>query len=188
MSQQGDTAKPTAIDAQDGEGKQIARRALIAAAGLGVVGVVAAETPLILDGVKKLAEQQIADAFNLGRQALAKELASIEGVTVDVAIDAANVAHGAVQNFVVPIASLLSGVTAVTLDIASGAVEKAQQFTNLLNIDIQALSLLDGILKQWKANVTAFPAIVQAVNTTDTANAQKYLTTLKSKLKQYASS
>ncbi len=172
---------------QDGEeGKRLRRRALIAAAGLGIVGVAAAEAPAILDGAKKLTQQEISDAINLGRQQLAEELANLEGVGIDVAIDAANITHGAVQIFVLPIANLVAGLTEVTLSAAKFAVEKAQGFTQLLNIDIQSLQTLDNIFTQWQTNVASFPTIIQAINNTDTTSATTYLTSLKTKLKQDA--
>ena len=176
----------TMKDPEANEGRQIGRRALIAAAGLGAVGVVVAETPNILDGARKLTEAEITNAINLGRQQLAEELANLEGIVIDDAIDAAQVAHGAVQNFVLPIVSLLAALTGVTLDAASAAVEKAQQFTQLLNIDLQSLATLDGIIKAWRGNVATFPTLVASVNNTDTQSAELYLTKLKEKLKQDA--
>ncbi len=187
MGQTSDRALPVAQTTPDGgEGRQIARRALIAAAGMGVVGVIAAESPAILNEARKLTEQEIQNAINLGRQQLAQELANLEGIGIDTAIEAANITHGAVQLFVVPIANLLAGLTEITLGVAITAVEKAQQFTSLLHIDIQALQNLDGILHQWQANVASFPAVVSAINNTDTQTAENYLRTLKAKLQQDA--
>lgn len=168
------------------ERKQMGRRALIAAAGLGVVGVVIAEKDNILGGVGHLTEQEIQNAINAGRRALASELANVEGVGIDVAIDVADITHNAVSFFVVPIAGLLSAFTGVTLDAASFAVEKAQGFTQLLHIDIQALGTLDGILKAWKNNVLAFPVVVQSLNNVDTTAAKSYLANLKVTLEREA--
>lgn len=173
-----------ATDAE--EQKQMGRRALIAAAGLGVVGVVVAEKDNILGGVGHLTQQEIQNAINAGRRALATELANVEGVGLDVAVEVADVTHNAVNFFVVPIAGLLAAFTGVTLDAASFAVEKAQGFTQLLHIDIQALGTLDSILKAWKSSVLAFPAVVQSLNNVDTTAATSYLTNLKAKLEREA--
>jgi hypothetical protein len=164
------------------ERKQMGRRALIAAAGLGIVGVAAAEAPNILGAAGHLTQQEIDNAIAAGRKALAQELTNLEDVGIDVAVDVANVTHFAVSLFVLPIVDVLAGIGVITLDVASVAVEKAQGFTQLLGIDIQALKTLDGILKGWKTNVAAFPVAVKSLNDVDTAAADKYLTALKAKL------
>jgi hypothetical protein len=180
----GGTLGHSAADAE--ERKKMGRRALIAAAGLGVVGIAVAEKDQILNGVGNLTQQEIQNAINAGRRELAKELANVEGIGIDVAENVADITHNAVNLFVLPIASLLAGLTEITLDVASGAVEKAQQFTQLLHIDVQALQTLDGILKQWKANVAVFPIAVKSLNDTDTTSAKTYLNALKAKLEREA--
>lgn len=166
------------------ERRKMGRRALIAAAGLGVVGIAVAEKDNILNGVGNLASEEIQNAINAGRKALAQELVNLEGVAVTGAEDAANITYNAVNLFVVPIADLLAGIGEVTLSVASFAVEKAQGFTQLLHIDIQALQTLDGILKGWKANVAAFPTAVQSLNNTEHNAAVNYLNSLKAKLER----
>jgi hypothetical protein len=180
----GGTISPGAATAE--ERRKMGRRALIAAAGLGVVGVAAAEKDRILGGIGDLTQQEINNAVQAGRRALATELANLEGVGIDAAEGVADVTHNAVNLFVVPIASLLAGLTEITLDVCVGAVEKAQGFTQLFNIQIQALQTLDRILKTWRKNVAAFPVVVQSLNNTDTAAAKTYLTALKAKLEREA--
>ncbi len=169
------------------ERKLMGRRALIAAAGLGIVGIGVAEAPNILGAAGHLTEQELQNAINAGRKALANELVNLETIPVDVAVDVANITHFAVNLFVIPIVDILSGITQVTLDVASFAVEKAQGFSQLLGIDITALKTLDGILKQWKTNVALFPATVQSLNNVDTKAATTYLEALKAKLHAEAS-
>ncbi len=177
-----------AVDADAAERQQMGRRALIAAAGLGVVGVVVAEKDNILKGVGNLTQQEIQNAINAGRQALANELTTLEVdgelIAVGAASAMADVTHNAVNFFVVPIANLLSGLTQITLDVAIGAVEKAQGFTQLLHIDVQALGTLDTIMQQWRTNVAAFPAVLQSLSNVDTASAHKYLSALQVKLER----
>ncbi len=168
------------------ERKKMGRRALIAAAGLGVVGIAVAEKDQILKGAGNLAEQEIQNAINAGRRELAKELVNLEGIGIDVAENVADITHNAVQLFVLPIANLLAGLTEITLDVASAAVEKAQGFSQLVGLDIQALKTLDGILKTWKANVAVFPIAVASLNNQDTKAAKDYLTNLKAKLEREA--
>lgn len=182
----GPTGGTMSVDAEAEDRQQMGRRALIAAAGLGVVGVVVAEKDNILNGVGNLTQQEIQNAVNAGRRALASELANLEGVGLDVASEVADVTHNAVNFFVVPIANLLSGLTQITLDVAIGAVEKAQGFTQLVHIDVQALGTLDTIMKQWRANVAAFPAVVQSLNNVDTSSAKTYLAALKTKIEREA--
>ncbi|MBA3825248.1 MAG: hypothetical protein H0X24_15285 [Ktedonobacterales bacterium] len=175
----------TSTDAE--ERKKMGRRALIAAAGLGVVGVAVAEKDRLLQGAGDLAQQEIQNAFNAGRRALAEELASLEGVGIDLAVDVADITHNAVSFFVIPIVKLLTGVTEFTLDIADQALIKAQQFSQLLHVQIQALDFLHGVVETWKSNVAAFPVVAESLNNVDTQNAKTYLAALKTKLQREAS-
>jgi len=170
------------------ERKKMGRRALIAAAGLGVVGLGVAEAPNVVKGVGDLTQQQLQNAIAYGRQQLAKELITVEEIGIDIAVDVSNITHGAVQLFVIPIANLLAGLTEITLDVARGAVDKARGLSGLLGIDISALGNLSTILGQWKANVALFPVAVNTINNVDTKAANTYLTGLKTKLEREAAS
>ena len=170
-----------------GERKKMGRRALIAAAGLGVVGIGAAEAPKILDGVGQLTNQEISNAINFGRQQLAKELQELEGVGVGVAAEVADITGGAVDVFVVPVLDLLAGIGDVTLEVAKKAVELGQGAAGLLNIHIEALKQLDSIFSSWQTSVAKFPQLVKSVSDTDTKNAHTYLAALQKKLEQEAS-
>ncbi len=166
------------------EQKQIGRRALIAAAGLGLVGIGAAEAPNILNGVGALTQQEIQQAINFGRQQLARELLTVEDVSIDTAITVTNLLHSAVNTFVVPIANVLATVTEDILGGLSAAIEQAETWPGLNNIS--ALKQVDTILKQWKANVALFPNIINALNNVDTTAADTYLSKLKTKLQSEA--
>jgi hypothetical protein len=169
------------------ERKQMGRRALIAAAGLGVVGIGVAEAPKILDGVGHLTEQELQNAINFGRQQLAKELASIEGVGIEVAVDVAGVTRFAIDYVATPILTVLADVTDGLLGGIRGAVQLAQQFTKLVHAQVTFLQQLDQILAAWQTNVSKFPLMAKAIGDSDTGAAQKYLTALKAKLEQEAS-
>jgi hypothetical protein len=174
-----------AVNPDAEERKQMGRRALIAAAGLGVVGVVVAEKDQILKGAGNLAEAEIQNAINAGRRALASELASLEGIGIDAAEGVADITHNAVNLFVIPIADLLAGLTEITLTVAIGAVSFAQTVANTFTgQQIKAFSSLQTIFNQWKTNVAAFPTVVQSLNNVDTTQAKAYLTALKAKLEQ----
>ncbi len=166
------------------EQKQIGRRALIAAAGLGIVGIGAAEAPNILNGVGALTQQEIQQAIDFGRQQLARELLTVEDVGIDTAITVTNLLHSAVNTFVVPIANVLAVVTEDILGGLSAAIEQAETWPGLSNIS--ALKQVDTILKQWKSNVAIFPNIINALNNVDTTAADTYLANLKTKLQSEA--
>lgn len=191
MAQQGDSKaidvqSITDMESDSLERKKMGRRALIAAVGLGIVGVGVAEAPKILDGVGNLTKQELQQAINYGRQQLARELLTVEEIGVDTAVTVSDILHNAVNMFVLPIANLLAGLTEITLGVASAAVEKAQGFTQLIGTDIQALQSLDNILKQWKVNVSAFPYAITSINNIDTKAAHTYLSALKIKLEREA--
>jgi hypothetical protein len=166
------------------ERRKMGRRALIAAAGLGVVGIAVAEKDNILNGVGNLASEEIQNAINAGRKALAQELVNLEGVAITGAEDAANVTYNLVNTFLVPVAGFLSSIGEVTLETTGFAIEKVQQFASVLHIDAGFLTNLDNMLKGWQANVAAFPTVVASLNNTEHSSAVTYLTNLKAKLEQ----
>ncbi len=96
-----------ALNPEGEERRKMGRRALIAAAGLGVVGAVVAEKDTILSGVGNLTQQEIQNAVTAGRRALAQELANLEGVAITGAVDVAEITHNAVNLFVMPIVNVL---------------------------------------------------------------------------------
>ena len=83
----------------------VGRRALLAVtatAGVcGVCGVTALAVPQLRNSLEQ-------DATALGRQALAHELTSLEGVTLDDAIEAAEITEAAIRFLVLPLAQLVA--------------------------------------------------------------------------------
>ncbi len=178
----------TAASAADPEERRkMGRRALIAAAGLGVVGVAVAEKDRLLQGAGDLAQQEIQNAFNAGRRALAEEIASLEGVGIDLAVDVADITHNAVNFFVIPIVKLLTGVTDFSLDVAYNALDVIKGAGKLVGLEPSAITFLQQTVKTWKANADTFPIVAQSLNNVDTQNAKTYLTALKTKLQREAS-
>lgn len=179
-----DVPPPNSADAR----KKMGRRALIAAGGLAVVGVGAAEAPKILDGVGQLTGQELTNAINFGRQQLAKELQDLEGVGVGVAAEVADITGGAVDVFVIPVLDILAGIGDVTLEVAKKAVELGQGAAGLLNIHVEALKQLDTIFTSWQTSVAKFPQLVKSVSDTDTKKAHTYLLALQQKLEHESAS
>ncbi len=169
------------------ERKQMGRRALIAAAGLGIVGIGVAEAPKILDGVGHLTEQELQNAINFGRQQLAKELTKLEEIPIEVAADVAGITKGALDNFVVPILNVLTTVTADVVGVVKGAVQFAEGFPALNSSQKGFMQQVVQILGLWQSNLTKVPLLVKTIGDHDTSSAQKYLTALQAKLEQEAS-
>ena len=72
-------------------------------AATGVVGVTALAIPQVRNSLEQ-------EATALGRQALAHELASLEGITLDEAIKAAEITQAAVRLVVLPLAQLVATI------------------------------------------------------------------------------
>ena len=169
------------------ERKQMGRRALIAAAGLGVVGIGVAEAPKILDGVGHLTEQELQNAINYGRQQLANELTKLEEIPVGVAAEVAAITKGALDNFVVPILNVLTTVTADVVGVVKGAAQFAGGLPGLNSGQRGFIQQVVQILGLWQSNLTKVPLLVKSIGDQDTEAAHKYLTALQAKLEQEAS-
>ena len=107
-----DTVKPatetvSAKSSKSPKDSAVGRRALlVVTATAGVVGVCGVTT-LAAPQLRNTLEQ---DVTALGRQALAHELTSLEGVTLDDAIKAAEITQAAVRLLVLPLAQLVATI------------------------------------------------------------------------------
>jgi hypothetical protein len=169
---------PTPGDESE-ENKLMARRALIAAAGLGVVGAGIYVAPKILDGAKDLTAQQIENAFNAGKQAIINEILTLGQISLDVAAGSAKLADEFVHMFILPLAELLAIVTEDVLGFVAGVVEKTKDVVQWTGNDGKALDTLIAILHQWQASVKNFPDAIGQVSHNETNQAVQYLTQLK---------
>ncbi len=162
------------------------RRALLAAAGVGVCAAGVELAPIAVKRAGDFTQAQVSNAFqagvNQGRQALLDELAQLEGITLDGAVNVAELTRLAVKVFVIPLAQLNATITGDLLGVLDGALTSARDNLNRINVHIEPLNNLQQVVETWQANVTQLPMRLDAYVTADINGAETYLKALKQKI------
>ncbi|HEV8190634.1 MAG TPA: hypothetical protein VGP82_04000 [Ktedonobacterales bacterium] len=165
---------------------KLARRALLAAAGVGVCAAGVELAPIAVKRAGDFTQAQVSDAFqagvNQGRQALLDELAQLEGITLDGAISIAELTRLAVKVIVLPLAQLNATITGDMLAVLDSALTTARDNLGKINVHIDALNNLQRLVETWRANVTQLPMRLEAYVTADINGAENYLKALKQKI------
>jgi hypothetical protein len=170
----------------------LGRRALIGAAALSVCAAGVALAPTAEKALQQASKQAIDDAYAAGiaagRQALLSELAQIEGVPLDVAIQVAEWTRMAVLYIVRPIASLFATITGDALGALIAAINSAQSHLASINVHISQLDQLKSLLTEWQTNVKQLPIEITQYATADIDSAENYLKALKKHIQQQGAS
>jgi hypothetical protein len=156
-------------DTSKGTGSRFPRRALITtvvAAGLG--GAVIAAPRVV-----PMMEQRVEQAA----------LGELEGVSIDAALEAAEITRAAVQVIVVPVANLVAllgrGALTLVLDMLQGA-HNALAF---VHISTSVIDQLHAVVASWQAGLTALPIALETYATADIKSAETYLRALKKQVR-----
>ncbi len=152
-----------------GVGRRTAVAALVAAAAAGVAVVAG---PKIVSDVEQ-------GASNLAHQALTHELDSLETVSLDDAIRAAEITKAAVQVIVLPLAGLASVIGGDALGILLASLNTATNVLNTVHIDVGPLTALRNTVASWHKNISSMPIGLTKYLTADINSAETYLKTLK---------
>ncbi|MGO8947727.1 MAG: hypothetical protein ACLQUY_08705 [Ktedonobacterales bacterium] len=175
------TASPTRSAPQSPRAPKssgMGRRALLAVtATAGVLGVTALAVPQIRNSLEQ-------DATALGRQALAHELASLEGITLDEAIKAAEITQAAVRFLVLPLAQLIATIGGDGLAVLLAALSTATNVLASVDISVAALSGLRDTVASWHEHIASLPIALTNYSTADIASAEAYLKALKKQTQQ----
>lgn len=147
------------------------RRALIATGGLTALGVGVLEAPL---------------AINFGRRLLAEELANLEGVGLDAASGAVDATYEAVNIIVMPVAQILSALSADSLESLIFVIDNARNIPGIDSNTRQGLDAMALMLTKWKGNVALFPRTIADLEGVQRDAGKRYLTALKAKQKAEA--
>jgi hypothetical protein len=150
----------------------VGRRALLAVAATGVVGV----TALAIPQIRTTLEQ---DASTLGRQALTHELASLEGITLDDAIKAAEITQAAVRFLVLPLAQLVATIGGDGLAVLLAGLTTATNALGSVHITVAGLRGLRDTVASWHEHIASLPIALTSYATANIANAETYLKALK---------
>ncbi len=153
------------------------RRALLAVAATGVVGVTALAVPQIRTTLEQ-------DAEALGRKALAHELASLEGIGLDEAIKAAEITQAAVRFLVLPLAQLVATIGGDGLAVLLAALTTATNVLASVDISVTALSGLRDTVASWHEHIASLPIALTSYSTANITNAEAYLKALKKQTQQ----
>jgi len=165
--------------------RRIGRRVLLVGAGAAACVGAVELAPKIVDGVKNELGNDFAAGIEAGRKALATELLSLEEISLDLAVDVADLTEFGVVNIVRPLANLASTIAGDALGILANAVQSGRDALGHLNINFDWLNDLSGLLQQWHQNVSQ--SKLGDFVATDVTVADKYLHALRDKLYQEAS-
>jgi hypothetical protein len=153
------------------------RRALLAVAATGVVGV----TALAIPQIRTTLEQ---DAAALGRKALAHELASLEGIALDDAIQAAEITNAAVRLVVLPLAQLVATIGGDGLAVLLSGLTTATDALGSVHISVAGLRGLRDTVASWHEHIALLPIALTSYSTANITNAEAYLKVLKKQTQQ----
>ncbi len=191
VSEQPTQPAMTPTDAGKRRSGKLGRRALMGVAAVSVcaAGVALAPTAerLAQQATQQAIDQAYAAGINAGRQALLSELAQLEGVPIDVAIEVAQLTRLAVLYIVRPVAQLFATIAGDALGGLVAAISSAQDHLASINIHISQLDQLKSLLTQWQQGVEQLPIALTAYSTADIDSAENYLKALKKQLQQQTS-
>jgi hypothetical protein len=187
---------PGAASVATGERKRgtgvLGRRALVGVAAVSVCAAGVALTPTAERIAQQIGQQAVEDAYAAGiaagRQALLSELAQLEGVPLDAAIQVAELTRLAVLYIVRPVAQLFATVAGDALGGFIAAISSAQDHLGSINVHISQLDQLKSLLSQWQQGVQQLPIALTQYATADIDSAENYLKALKKQIQQQQNS
>lgn len=175
------------------------RRRVLLGLGIGAVaagGIAAYELVPRIPGALSQAgtniEHELQDAFNKGvaagadaaRKEFLTALDSVEGVSLQAAIDSARLTRLAYDAFVSPIVTLAATVTGDFLNITLRALIAGRGWLARINQDSDTLAALQTVLQTWVQKVNEVPEQLQSITDTDLDGAQSYLRGLQHTIQQ----
>lgn len=169
------------VNRRNSRGK-LARRGLLLAAGAGLCVGAVELGPNAIKQAGYYTEQDIKNALAAGvlqgRQALLAELDQLEGITLDGAIGVAELTRFGVDKVVVPLANLAISVGGDSLGILSGALSSARSNLGRVNVHVDWLDNLQGLVDTWRSNLPDNATLTRYANA-DINGAETYLKALQ---------
>jgi hypothetical protein len=177
--------------------RNVSRRGLLVGLGLVAVGgtglaayELAPKVPQAVSSVGTNIEHQLQDAFNKGlqqgadnvRREFVTALESLEGFSLQGALDAAKLTRVAYDTFVSPLVKFGAQVTG---DFLTGMLRAVQTARGLLAQSFQdnpTLIAIQKVLQSWVDQVSNMPKQLDAITNADLDGAQAYLRALQRKL------
>jgi hypothetical protein len=151
---------------------RIGRRGVLA---LGATTVCAASAV----GATQLVPYAEGRLVNYERDQVLKELVNLEGVSLDAAIQAAEITRAVVKVIVLPLARLVSAIGGDALGVLLAAVTQARNVVAALHLPTALLDDLDTLLTSWHDSASTLPIALNQYATADIDSAEAYLRALK---------
>lgn len=137
-------------------------------------------------------EHQLQQAFqngvtagaNAARKELINGLDSLEGFSLEGAIEAAKLTRVAYDVFVSPLVTLAATVADDFLKVTLEALIHGRHWLAQINEDSPTLAALQTVLQSWVDQVNKMPKKIQAITDSDLDGAQSYLRALQRKIQQ----
>ncbi|MGH2508126.1 MAG: hypothetical protein ACRDHZ_12080 [Ktedonobacteraceae bacterium] len=170
------------------------RKFLLSALVIGGAGVAAYEIlprlPQAISAGASNLEHQLQQAFQSGvtaggdaaRKDLINALDSLEGFSLEGAIEAAKLTRVAYGVFISPLVTLASEVADDFLAGTLDALITGRKWLAQINEDSPTLAALQAVLQNWVDQVHNMPKTVQTITETDLDGAQSYLRALQRKI------
>jgi hypothetical protein len=158
----------TVLEKRPTSTRRFGRRRLIAAATVGVCGAGAIASPYLIP----LAEQKI-------RAVALAELKSLEGVSLDAAIETAEITRAAVQVIVLPVARLVAFLGSGALDVLLTTLEGAHNALSFFHLPTTVVDALEGVVMSWQSGLNSLPIGLSAYADADINSAEIYLKALR---------
>lgn len=186
------TAPAIPANAKQADKGKLGRRALVGVAAVSVCAAGVALTPTAERLAQQVGQAAIDQAYAAGiaagRQALLGELAQLEGVPIDAAIEVAKLTRLAVLYIVRPVAQLFATITGDALGGLVAAINSAQSHLASINVHIDQLDQLKSLFSEWQKGVEQLPVALTHYATADIDSAENYLKSLKKQIQQQATS
>lgn len=151
---------------------RLRRRAFLAATTVGVCGAGALAAPHVAPYVQDRIHQAELDA-------LGGEISNLEGVSLDAAIQAAEITRAAVQVIVLPVARLASAVGSGGLGLVLRSLGIAHAALSLAHAPTAPLDDLRAVVASWQQGMNALPIALTTYASADITSAEVYLKSLK---------
>lgn len=139
-------------------------------------------------GIENQIKQAFSNGFTQGGEAVRKELInsleSLEGFSLDGAIDAAKLTRVAYDVFVSPLVTLAATVADDFLTVTLDALITGRKWLAQINEDSPTLAALQTVLQSWVNQASEMPKKIQAITDTDLDGAQNYLRALQRKIQE----
>jgi hypothetical protein len=164
---------PAEAPVREQQKSRLGRRAFLATAATATAcGVGALAAPTVVPALESKAQE-------IGRDALLNEIGSLEGVSLDAALRAAEITRAAVQVLVLPLARFISLMGTGALALLLGTLDLARGAMSLLHLNTSVLDAFRDVVTSWQKGIASLPIALDTYTTADIDSGEKYLRALK---------